>query len=86
MITDLLVGGFLEVLRALLGLIPEWVVDTEPIVDGVEQLVGTVYHVNEWFPVVAMFACIGVLIAFRVAVFVYTTLRSIWDAVPFKAT
>lgn len=82
MVTEWLIEAVLTAFRGLLSLLPVVDLDTAGWDEHARSIFTDIGQLDGWLPIDELFIGLGLMIAARVAVLLYKTLRSIWDALP----
>jgi len=85
MILDALIGLVVGLFTGILGLIPAYSPDARLSSFGT-SLGSSVAGLDGVFPVVALGACIGIVLAVRLFIAAWDLLVFLYHAIPFKAT
>jgi hypothetical protein len=85
-ITELVLAVGVGFVRTLFGLLPVWTMPTLPNGSLASTLGSTIGYANGWAPVVTLFGCVGIVLAYWLAVTLWGVLVFIYDRLPFKAT
>ena len=85
-LVDLLIAAVVGVLTAVLGWLPTWSPPTQAVTDTAGAVGSGLAWANNYFPVVDVFAAVGLVIGFRVLVSAWHVLVWVYDRIPFKAT
>lgn len=83
MITDVFIGGMIEILRALFFGLPSWEPDWDGVSDGAATVVESAAWLNGYFPVATLGLALVIVWGYRLALIAYSGVRELWDALPF---
>lgn len=87
MVVEWFLRAFVPVITAMLDLfatdngwlngdtLDSWATESDGLLAGI-------WEWNSWIPVDFMMGCLVALLALRLAVFTYRTIRHVWDALP----
>lgn len=86
MITDTLVGLFVNLLRGLILGLPAWTPDTGAYTASFYQIGTMASILNGYFPVVALAGGLALALGIRVLYAAWVIVVFVYDRFPFKAT
>jgi hypothetical protein len=83
-VVDAIVGLFVGVLRAALGLVPAWAPDPAAIAEAGTTVGGQAAGLNGYFPVQALGIAIVAILGYRLILVVYRVAVHVWELLPFN--
>lgn len=84
MITALIIDLVAGLVQGILGLVPEWNIDTSAITGFGTDVGALLARANGYLPVTLLLACLGILLAVRLALLAWRTAVFVYSMVPFN--